>query len=138
MPGRSLVKAVDKRRPRASTRLKRFRRRSCDPEREAPGREPWDPLAAVLNAVLERTLPRHKTDFMVLEQHWRDVVGRDVALHTRPGAVRGNTFTVFVASSAWMQELQARGTAAGILKAVRALLPGTPIERVRWRCDPGG
>ncbi len=117
---------------------KRFRRRSNDPAREEPGQEPWDRFGAVLNAILERTLPRHKTDFAMLEQHWLDLVGRDVAMHTRPGGVRGNTLTVFVTSSVWMQELQVRGTGKAILTAVRALMPGTPIERVRFRSDPGG
>ncbi len=125
-------------RKRRVKRPGRFKRRSCDPAREEPGHEPWDTFGVVLNSILERTLPRHKTDFAMLEQHWPDIVGYDVALHTRPGAVRGNTLTVFVASSVWMQELQARGTDAAVLTAVRAVLSGTPIERVRWRCDPGG
>ncbi len=132
------VQQKGKRVGRRVKRPGRFRRRSVEPAREEPGREPWDAFGVVLNAILERTLPRHKTDFAMLEQHWLDVVGYDVASHTRPGAVRGNTLTVFVASSVWMQELQTRGTAAAILTAVRALLPGTPIERVRWRSDPGG
>ncbi len=119
-------------------RAGRFRRRSVEPARETPGSEPWDAFGVVLNAILERTLPRHKTDFAMLEQHWPDVVGYDVAAHTRPGAVRGNSLTVFVESSVWMQEFQVRGTAAAILTAVRAVLPGTPIEKVRWRSDPGG
>ncbi len=136
MPGRSPVSVPPKR--HSKTRVRRFKRRSCDAAHEAPGQEPWDRFAVVLNAVLERTLPRHKTDFAVLEQHWPDLVGKDIAAHTRPGAVRGNTVTVFVDSSVWMQELQARGTAAMILKAIAAVLPGTPIERLRWRSDPGG
>lgn len=125
-------------RKRRATGRKRFHRRSNDPVREQPGQEPWDQLGTVLNAVLARTLPRHKTDFAVLEQHWLDLVGREVAMHSRPGGVRGNTLTVFVSSSVWMQELQVRGTARTVLTAVRALMPGTPIERVRFRCDPGG
>lgn len=135
------VRGSSARAQRVGRRVKRagrFRRRSIEPARDAPGREPWDEFGTVLNAILERTVPRHKTDFAMLEQHWPDVVGYEVAAHTRPGAVRGNTLTVFVASSVWMQELQARGAAGAILKAVRGVLPGTPIERVRWRSDPGG
>ncbi len=123
---------------RRHTGRARFRRRSCDPSRAEPGREPWDSFADVLNVLLESALPRHKSDYAMLEQHWPDIVGREVARHTRPGAVRGNTLIVFAANSVWMQELQARNTAGALLAAVRALLPGTPIEKVRWRSDPGG
>ncbi len=136
MPARTQEKRIP--RKRRLKRPGRFRRRSCDPVREEPGHEPWEPFGDVLTAILDRTLPRHKSDFAMLEQHWPDIVGYDVASHTRPGAVRGNTLTVFVANSVWMQELQARGTAIAIVTAVRALLPGTSIEKVRWRSDPGG
>jgi hypothetical protein len=79
----------------------------------APGRGiATDPLHALLEA-------------------WPGIVGADVAAHSAPLTLNGNTLTIATRSSAWSQQLQFLSPA--ILAGVRALPQAAAIERLNFR-----
>jgi len=41
-------------------------------------------------------------------ERWKEVVGPEIALHSRPEGLRGDTLEVSVDSSVWCQQLQLR------------------------------
>ncbi|MBV8490898.1 MAG: DUF721 domain-containing protein [Candidatus Eremiobacteraeota bacterium] len=68
---------------------------------------------------------------VLLAAGWPEIVGEDVARHSRPSRLADGVLTVATRSSAWGQELsflQSR-----ILEAVRARFPTTTVRELRFR-----
>jgi hypothetical protein len=67
----------------------------------------------------------------LLSAGWNEIVGDDVARNTHPARILDDTLWVTTRSSAWSQQLTF--LADHILAAVRARLPQTSVERLRFR-----
>ncbi|MGB8521006.1 MAG: DUF721 domain-containing protein [Candidatus Tumulicola sp.] len=67
----------------------------------------------------------------LLSAGWSEIVGDDVARNTHPARILDDALWVTTRSSAWSQQLTF--LADRILAAVRARLPQTPVERLRFR-----
>ncbi len=67
----------------------------------------------------------------VLSTAWAAIVGADVAAHSVPLSLSGNTLTIATRSSAWSQQLQFLSTT--ILAGVHALPQAAGIERLSFR-----
>jgi len=66
-------------------------------------------------------------------EHWEEAVGREVARHSRPLALRGQVLEVAVDSSVWAQQLQLQQPR--ILEALGRVLPEgeSPPDDLRFR-----
>jgi hypothetical protein len=82
----------------------------------------WRPAGAPVND------PLH-----AIEQCWRDVVGANVAAHSRPLQIERGTLLLVTRSSAWSQQLAF--LSEQILPSVRER-SGVAIERLRFRVGP--
>ncbi len=93
------------------------------------------PLADALAAVgAELGLPAgdaHGT----LEQHWVEIMGDDVAAHTRLVSVRDGVLTVTVDGPIWATQMRYLETAV-MERAATALGPGV-VTTMRVRVGPG-
>ena len=67
----------------------------------------------------------------LLSAAWSEIVGDDVARNTHPARILDGALWVTTRSSAWSQQLTF--LADRILEAVRARIPQTPVERLRFR-----
>ena len=72
-----------------------------------------------------------------LEELWVDVVGTDVARHSRPGQIDGKTLIVFVDNSVWLSELTRYGKAR-MLANVQKQFGKKRVSEIRLRLDPEG
>ncbi len=70
-----------------------------------------------------------------LAMKWQDVAGDPVSRHTRPGHFEGSCLTVFVDSSAWLNELSRFGTEQ-MKENIQAHLDNDRVKTVRLRIDP--
>ena len=71
-----------------------------------------------------------------LEHRWAEVVGEQVASHTRPVRVRGGTLLVSVDDPAWASEL--RWMTEEIATRARDVLGDPSITRIEVRVEPSG
>lgn len=66
---------------------------------------------------------------------WADIVGVDVAAHTRPGTIQGTCLVVYVDSSAWLAELS-RFAKNAMLKKLQQRFDRSRINDIRLQLDP--
>lgn len=108
-----------------------------EPLPTSDGRTRPDP--ATVGASLDRLLgnlggPTSQT-MAGLERRWAEVVGDQVASHTRPVRVRRGTLLVSVDDPAWASEL--RWMTDEIATRARDVLGDASITRIEVRVDPG-
>jgi hypothetical protein len=89
-----------------------------------------------LNEALGEWTPQERTRWqqdplVLLAAGWSEIVGDDVARNTHPTRILDGTLLVTTRSSAWSQQLSF--LAERIVAAVRARLPQTSVERLRFR-----
>jgi len=77
------------------------------------------------------TQPRSHDPVALLAAGWSEIVGEDVARNSHPARLDDGTLLVTASSNAWSQQLSF--LSERILEAVRARLPQTPVERLRFR-----
>lgn len=70
-----------------------------------------------------------------LVETWEEVVGPQVARHTRPGRMYGSELVVYVDSSVWLHELQRYGL-KGMCAKVQAHCTQQNIKGIRLQLDP--
>ena len=71
-----------------------------------------------------------------IADRWEDAVGRDVALHSRPVAIRGDVLEVEVDTSVWCQQLQL--STPQILASLRETVGKDAPKEVWLRVGKGG
>jgi len=72
----------------------------------------------------------------ILQQEWPELVGVDVARHTRPGRVDRRQLVVYVDSSAWLHELK-RYSHRRLLANISKRVGTERIESLIFQIDPG-
>lgn len=72
------------------------------------------------------------TGVQTLQKVWIDVVGGEVARHTRATLLRGGVLRVEVDSAAWLYELS-NLSQDELLEKLRARMPGRRILEVKFR-----
>ena len=70
-----------------------------------------------------------------LEEQWLEVVGKQIVGHARPGPMQGTTLTVYVTSSAWLNELSRFGRNR-LLANLQKRFGRDRIRSVRIQLDP--
>ncbi len=107
---------------------------------------PWEPLPtgrasepAPIGAALDRvarSLGVASAESLTrLFSGWDDIVGADVAAHTRPVAVKADALVVAVDDPAWATQLRSLETL--VLERVQAQLGDGTIRRLTVRVRPG-
>ena len=92
---------------------------------------------------LNRIVPKILKGFGLEQAHWEQqlmeewpmLVGPQISRHARPGKVERKIFSVYVTSSAWLQELTSFGQRE-ILKKVQDKFGADRIRTIRLRLDP--
>jgi predicted nucleic acid-binding Zn ribbon protein len=72
----------------------------------------------------------------ILQREWPELVGDDVARHTRPGRVDRKRLVVFVDSSTWLYELK-RYSRGRFLGNIQRRVGAGRIESLVFQIDPG-
>ena len=70
-----------------------------------------------------------------LVEAWPEVVGPQVAGHTRPGRMNGAELIVYVDSSVWLHELQRYGL-RGMCAKVQSYCKKQNVRSIRLQLDP--
>jgi len=68
---------------------------------------------------------------LLLEAGWDEIVGSEVAKHSRPARITDGTLSITTRSSAWSHQLSF--LAEHVLQAIAARVPRAGIERLRFR-----
>jgi len=68
---------------------------------------------------------------------WTELVGEQVANHTRPGRLDNGCLYIFVSSSAWLSELMRYGKIE-IEKKLQQRFGANKIRSIRFQLDPDG
>lgn len=92
-------------------------------------------LSGVLPDVMKRFGLQERQWLQELESEWAQLVGPDVARHTRPGRLDKGWLTVFVDSSVWLNELVRYGKQA-LLAKLQGRFGGDKIRHLALRLDP--
>lgn len=95
-----------------------------------PKREPVR-LGSAIHRVLGELGHRGTSTSMRIAACWEEVVGSEMAAHSRPSALRGRILEVTVDSSVWSQHLQLRRSE--ILEGLRAALGSSAPADLRFR-----
>jgi predicted nucleic acid-binding Zn ribbon protein len=93
-------------------------------------REPEAMQSALQRALGSLDLERARSSWDIGE-HWRAIVGEEVARHCRPVGVRAGVLYAEVESSAWCQQLQLR--TPEILRALRGSMGEKAPKELRFR-----
>lgn len=72
-----------------------------------------------------------------LVESWLDIVGPQLARHTRPGRMYGDELVVYVDSPVWLHELSRYGLKAMTAK-VQAHTGKNKLKAIRLQLDPDG
>jgi len=72
-----------------------------------------------------------------LVAHWPEIVGGQLAQHTRPGRMYGADLVVYVDSPVWLHELSRYGL-QGMCRKVQAYCGKGRIKAIRLQLDPDG
>jgi len=67
---------------------------------------------------------------------WPNIVGPQIARHTRPAHLENRLLTVFVAHPAWLMELRG-APAQEILSRLQDQFGKQTVASLRWSIDPG-
>ena len=67
---------------------------------------------------------------------WAELVGAQVAQHTRPGRIHRKMLFVFVDHSLWLNELSRYGQQK-MLENIQAKFGSDKIKSIRLQLDPG-
>jgi len=70
-------------------------------------------------------------------QHWPELVGNDVAQHTRPGNYERKQLLVYVNHSIWLMELERNGKKQ-MLENLQERYGAETIKGIRLQLDPDG
>jgi len=92
---------------------------------------------------LNQIVPKILKGFGLEQEHWEQqlmeewplLVGPQISRHARPGKIERKILTVYVTSSAWLQELTSFGQRE-ILKKVQDKFGANRIRTIRLRLDP--
>lgn len=96
-----------------------------------------DDIRGGLRSVLGR-LGLHSASIQaILLEEWPQLVGADVARHTRPGSVRDGELTVYVRGALWYSQLKRVGASALQDKIIQRVGQQS-VRRVVLRPDPEG
>ena len=88
------------------------------------------PVGDIVKAVFERLESGKTLTKEDVDERWKEVAG-NAAAHTRPVALRKSVLTVFVDSSAWMQEMTLRKRI--ILKQLKRAFGKDKISGIHFR-----
>lgn len=107
---------------------------------QIPLDQPPVPDGAVsLSDVADRLLKKWGLEGRAWEERllreWPQVVGAQVAGHSRPGRMDRGTLVIFVDSSVWLSEL-ARFVRGPLLTNVQRLCGADKVRRIRLQLDP--
>ena len=107
---------------------------------QIPQEQPPPPDQSVgIGAVAEQVIRKWGLEARVWEERllrdWPEVVGAQVAGHSRPGRMDRGTLVIFVDSSVWLSEL-ARYVRGPLLTNVQRLCGADKVRAIRLQLDP--
>lgn len=94
------------------------------------------PLNEILGRVMQKAGLTEQHWAAVLEDSWTDIVGVELARHTRPGPLKGKELAVYVDSPIWLNELRRMGQRI-MLTNLQKQFGASRINAVRLDLDPG-
>ncbi len=94
-------------------------------------RSQFEPIGSLVPRVMSDLGLTDTARVMKIAARWEEAVGREIADHCRPTALRGGLLEATVDSSVWCQQLQLR--APEILQALRRLLGEDAPSDLRLR-----
>jgi predicted nucleic acid-binding Zn ribbon protein len=103
---------------------------SGSPARRAPGRDP-QPLGAAIEGLIDAQGWREPAAVASVFGRWAQIVGTDLAAHTRPDSLADGELTVTADSTAWATQL--RLLAAQLVSRLNAELGDGVVRQVRVR-----
>ncbi len=94
------------------------------------------PISDIMPDVMKRMglADAHWED--TVQREWTDLLGPQVAQHTRPGRLDYGTLIIYVKNSVWMQELRQMGERM-ILTRFQERFGTKKIKGIRLMLDPG-
>jgi predicted nucleic acid-binding Zn ribbon protein len=93
-------------------------------------------MGSVLDKVFQELGIENLTTGLQFEEGWADTVGKQVALHARPGKLAHGVLTVYVDHPTWMSELSRFGKKAMLFKLQKKHTLDV-IKDIVFRPDPG-
>ena len=93
------------------------------------------PVRPMIESLVKKLGIAPDTWITSLANDWADIVGIDVAAHTRPGQIQGKCLVVYVDSSAWLSELS-RFAKRSMLKKLQERHNPSRIADIRLQLDP--
>ncbi|NQU40330.1 MAG: DUF721 domain-containing protein [Lentisphaerae bacterium] len=94
------------------------------------------PMSEILGRVMRKAGLTEQHWAAVLEEAWSEVVGGELACHTRAGALDEKALTVYVDSPIWLNELRRVGQQL-MLNNVQKRFGPSRITSIRLELDPG-
>ncbi len=91
----------------------------------------FDSFSSILEAVAERLGLSAKLIEQRIAREWADIVGEQVATHTRPESIRGRRLSVLVDHSVWMQQLSF--LKPDLLRRIRVHTGGETVQDLVFR-----
>ena len=94
------------------------------------------PMSDILGRVMRKAGLNEQHWAAVLEEAWTEIVGDELARHTRAGPLNEKTLTVYVDSPIWLNELRRVGQRLMLTNLQKRFGP-SKITAVRLDLDPG-
>jgi predicted nucleic acid-binding Zn ribbon protein len=101
------------------------------PRRRRPRRDDPEPLGAAIEGLIDAQGWREPAAAGSVFGRWADIVGTDLAAHTRPDSLADGELTVSADSTAWATQL--RLLAAQLVRRLNAEIGDGAVRRVRVR-----
>jgi len=96
--------------------------------------KPFQSLGGILEGLLQEWGGQKDLTLWRLAEHWKEVVGPQIALHTAPQMIRFHTLTLAVDSAPWMHQLLF--FKKEIIEKTNRFLKKTLIEEIYFKMMP--
>ncbi len=96
-----------------------------------PSKNGFDSFSSILDAVAQRLGLSARLVEQRIARDWVDIVGEQIAVHTRPEQIRGRRLSVLVDHSVWMQQLSF--LKPDLLRRIRVHTGGEAVQDLLFR-----
>ncbi|MFT5239121.1 MAG: putative nucleic acid-binding Zn ribbon protein [Candidatus Promineifilaceae bacterium] len=99
-----------------------------------PSKDPA-PVRPMIESLIKKLGIAPEAWLTEMADDWSDIVGKDVAAHTRPGLLQNKCLVVYVDSSPWLTELS-RVAKRSMLKKIQERFTAARLSDIRLQLDP--
>jgi hypothetical protein len=117
------------------SRIEIYKERFQLTDRQLPVNDVSVPVNEVVKNIFDKIDFTGSSIANELQEHWRQLAGKTISKHTRPGFFSGTILIIYVDNTVWLSEVT-RYHRQEMFNKLKKRLGGNVITAVKFRLDP--